>query len=85
MSYQLEIRIPKNNGDKYFMGYIYFENELNREKYIREEFVFCKYEEKSYLTALYSNQRNAAVQNLYNKRIEYAKLNGFTVDVSKMT
>lgn len=85
MSYQLEIRIPNIKDEKYLTGYVYFEKELQREKYIREEFVFCKYEEKSYLTALYSNQRSAAVKILYNRRVEYAKLNGLTIDMTRIS
>ena len=84
MSSQLEIRFPNKYDEKYKIGYVYFDTELEREKYIRDEFVFCKVEEKSHLTALYSNQRITSVQNLYNKRIEFAKSNNLTIDMSRV-
>lgn len=83
MSNQLEIRFPNKYDEKYKIGYVYFDTEIEREKYIRNEFLFCKTEEKSYLTALYSNQRVTAVQNLYNKRIEFAKSNSLSIDMSR--
>ena len=73
---KLEIRYPNKFNEKYKTGYVYFETKTLQEQYIRDEFKYCKVEEKSYLTALYSNQRLIAVQNLYNKRIEFAKLSG---------
>lgn len=75
----LEIRYPNKFTEKYKTGYVYFDTIELRENYIRIEFNYCKVEEKSYLTALYSNQRVTAVQNLYNKRIEFAKSSGLTI------
>lgn len=75
----LEIRYPNKFNEKYKTRYVYFDSPELRESYIRAEFKHCKVEEKSYLTALYSNQRLTTVQNLYNKRIEFAKLSGKSI------
>jgi len=79
--FQLGIRFPNKYDEKYKVGYVYFSTDVDRENYIREEFNYCKTEEKSYLTALYTNQRVSSVQALYNKRIEYAKKNGLTISM----
>ena len=84
MDNQLEIRFPNKFDDKYRIGYVYFDDVDKREKYIREEFMFCNIEEKAYLSALYSNQRTVAIQNLYNKRIDYARVNSLTIDMSRV-
>ena len=81
--FQLGIRFPNKFDEKYKLGYIFLSGDVEREDYIRKEYDYCKNEEKSYLTALYSNQRISAVQNLYNKRIEFAKKNGFKITMDK--
>ena len=68
--FRLEIRQPEND-DKYKIKYVYFKSDVDRDVYIRDEFNYCKVEEKAYLSALYYNQRINAVRDLYNKRIEF--------------
>lgn len=81
--FKVGIRYPNKNDEKYKLGYIYFPSEIKRDKYIRDELDFCRNEEKSYLSALYKNQRINAVHVLYNKRIAFAKLNKLPVEMVK--
>jgi len=81
--YKVGIRFPNKNDEKYRLGYIFLPTEVKRDAYIRDELEFCKSEEKSYLSALYKNQRLSSIQALYNKRIEFAKLNGLDIEMVK--
>ena len=76
--FRLEIRQPKHE-DKYDIKYVYFNTDIERDVYIRDEFNFCKKEEKSHLSALYLNQRINTVRDLYEKRIKFTE-NKFNSD-----
>lgn len=82
--FRLGIRFPLKMSEKYNLGYVYFPTEFDREKYISEEFDFCKVEEKAYLSALYTNQRINTVHDLYNKRIQFCKRNKLKIEMTKV-
>lgn len=54
-----------------------FNSDVEQKDYVRDEYVFCRKEEKDHITAFYLKDRQRTKDALMRKRVEYAKKRGF--------
>lgn len=58
-------------------AWLSFGSKAEQKDYIRDEYAFCRQQEKDHITAFYLKDRLRTKDALMRKRVEYAKKRGF--------
>ena len=53
-----------------------FMSDVDRSRYVKEEYNYCRIQEQAHLASIYRKDRFRTMKDLLNKRVEFAKTKG---------